>query len=756
MTEHKSFIFKFGEVEVRENEYTLTRAGETVRVEPTAFRVLLYFLRNPGRLVTKDEIMAAVWHDTAVSDNSLTRSVATLRRLLDDSSREPRYIATVQTLGYRFLCEVSAAEGGIATSFPPEPPVNEDPGVSNSTALPGDSASQVQGNTLPVRSKRPSPTRRPLLAGLVISFLVLIAVVAIWRLARKKTSYEGHAIGYSLMEQRVTSNLPEYPIQGATISPDGKYLVYADPTGLYLRQLSTGETRPWTLPEGFVARPDSWFPDSIHLLVERIEGPSHVPELQKLSLYKLSLLGSAPQRIVDDASAGSVSPDGRKIAYLAGPKIGSELWVIDADGTNARQLARAGDMENGGSYASWMMSPVWSPEGQLIAYIEGRVAVGAAPDEPTGTLMIMNADGSGRRQVWSDSRVRGAVWWSADRRILFAYREDPLSSKENDGVYSIRFDDRTGKGAEAPQPITRAEGSIAGLNATADGKRLVLCRTRAPIEVFIAKFDARAHQFEQPRPLTLDENGNYATAWTADSKAVLFVSNRQERLRLFKQGINETTPEILLEAHSIGLPRLSPDGSEALYLGIGSSLTSIMSKPLAGGPPHILVTEPGIVNYGCPRAPAVQCVFSKVSGEDLIFVAFDLKHGAGRELARIRDDVRGWVISPDGSKLAIVIGLHRIRFLSLENGAAHDVTLSDWPLEGADWSADSQTLFTTSARPNGVPVVLEVDHVGHAHELLQGSVNTDFVAMIPSPDGQYGLLMTIRPVENNVWMVDDF
>jgi DNA-binding winged helix-turn-helix (wHTH) protein len=104
--EHKSFVFRFEDIEVRENEYALTRAGETVNVEPTAFRVLLYLLRHAGRLVTKDEIMAEVWHDRAVSDNSLTRCIAVLRRLLDDSSRDPRLIATVQTVGYRFLVPV--------------------------------------------------------------------------------------------------------------------------------------------------------------------------------------------------------------------------------------------------------------------------------------------------------------------------------------------------------------------------------------------------------------------------------------------------------------------------------------------------------------------------------------------------------------------------------------------------------------------------------------------------------------------------
>src|ERR1700744_1935969 len=91
----------------------LVKAGEALPVEPKAFRVLLFLLRNPKRLVTKDEILNAVWNDCAVTDNSLTRSIATLRRLLGDDSREPRFIATVPTVGYRFLCDVVAAEENV-------------------------------------------------------------------------------------------------------------------------------------------------------------------------------------------------------------------------------------------------------------------------------------------------------------------------------------------------------------------------------------------------------------------------------------------------------------------------------------------------------------------------------------------------------------------------------------------------------------------------------------------------------------------
>src|SRR5215470_7017872 len=114
MTERKSTIFNFADVEVREREFCIAKDGEVLAVEPKAFRVLLFLLRNPHKLVTKEELLDAVWSDTAVSENSLTRSVALLRKLLGDDTHEPRYIATVPTVGYRFLCDVRVTEDGFA------------------------------------------------------------------------------------------------------------------------------------------------------------------------------------------------------------------------------------------------------------------------------------------------------------------------------------------------------------------------------------------------------------------------------------------------------------------------------------------------------------------------------------------------------------------------------------------------------------------------------------------------------------------
>ena len=106
----KFTVFRFAEMTVREREFSIVKAGQAQSVEPKAFRVLLVFLRNPDKLITKHEMLNSVWTDAAVTDNSLTRAITLLRRLLGDDAREPRFIETVTTIGYRWLCPVEVSE----------------------------------------------------------------------------------------------------------------------------------------------------------------------------------------------------------------------------------------------------------------------------------------------------------------------------------------------------------------------------------------------------------------------------------------------------------------------------------------------------------------------------------------------------------------------------------------------------------------------------------------------------------------------
>src|ERR1700754_5260607 len=110
MMGNKSFVFRFSDIEVREREFSLLKAGKVLAVEPKAFRVLLLLLRSPQKGIAKEELLNSVWGNTAVTEGSLTRCIWLLRRLLGDDVNEPRFIETVATVGYRLGCKGGISE----------------------------------------------------------------------------------------------------------------------------------------------------------------------------------------------------------------------------------------------------------------------------------------------------------------------------------------------------------------------------------------------------------------------------------------------------------------------------------------------------------------------------------------------------------------------------------------------------------------------------------------------------------------------
>lgn len=86
---------------------TLVRGPEAVHLRPRTWDVLCYLAERPGLLVTKDDILEAVWSDSVVSEGTLTNSIRELRAALGDDARLPRFIETVHRRGFRFVAEVA-------------------------------------------------------------------------------------------------------------------------------------------------------------------------------------------------------------------------------------------------------------------------------------------------------------------------------------------------------------------------------------------------------------------------------------------------------------------------------------------------------------------------------------------------------------------------------------------------------------------------------------------------------------------------
>src|SRR5688572_25382809 len=81
----------------------LLRDGRPVALTPKAFDLLHLLASKPGRLVTKEELLTAIWPDAFVSDASIKVAVSEVRKALDDGAKTPQYIETVHRRGYRFI-----------------------------------------------------------------------------------------------------------------------------------------------------------------------------------------------------------------------------------------------------------------------------------------------------------------------------------------------------------------------------------------------------------------------------------------------------------------------------------------------------------------------------------------------------------------------------------------------------------------------------------------------------------------------------
>jgi DNA-binding winged helix-turn-helix (wHTH) protein/TolB-like protein/Tfp pilus assembly protein PilF len=90
----------------------LSRAGATVRLEPKAMEVLALLAARAGNVISRKELLAAVWPGVIVGDEALTQSVIKLRRALGDNPRLPAYIETISKRGYRLIAPVRACEEG--------------------------------------------------------------------------------------------------------------------------------------------------------------------------------------------------------------------------------------------------------------------------------------------------------------------------------------------------------------------------------------------------------------------------------------------------------------------------------------------------------------------------------------------------------------------------------------------------------------------------------------------------------------------
>ncbi|HEY1895044.1 MAG TPA: SUMF1/EgtB/PvdO family nonheme iron enzyme [Terracidiphilus sp.] len=207
-------------------------------VEPKAFRVLLFLLRNPQRVISKEELLNAVWGDAAVTENSLARTIEKLRRVLGDDIHEQRYIETVATVGYRFLCSVAVEEESLRKQDADGQPAAQN-GVETAPAIEATPDPALSTGL----TAAPTKPWRLMTAGAVI----LIALTAVW--FWRETSRARWARQRSTHEIARLLDAGEYP-KAAALAVKAREVLPGDPTIDRLWMRATGEVSIASAPAG--------------------------------------------------------------------------------------------------------------------------------------------------------------------------------------------------------------------------------------------------------------------------------------------------------------------------------------------------------------------------------------------------------------------------------------------------------------------------------------------------------------------------
>lgn len=334
-------------------------------------------------------------------------------------------------------------------------------------------------------------------------------------------------------------------------------------------------------------------------------------------------------------------------------------------------------------------------------------------------------------------------------------------SHNSSNFWAARTDLSTGRIVGTPVRITSGDGFVVKPSITTDGKHLVFSRARPQVDVYVSEFSANGPRLSTPRRLTLDDADDVPFDWTVDNKAVLFISDRTGAANIFRQGIDETSAEMLTldREKKLSICRLSPDGTQILYSvstnpSDHSQPVRLMRAPIHGGPPQMVLEAPAIGNYECSHIPAAICALSQEDPKESVISVFDPSMGKPHEVATLEADWI-WGLSPDGTSIAALkFGAteNRIRLLSLPGQPARELVVKDWSgFTSIDWAADSKGLFVTSNPAGLKQSLLYVDLAGNAHQIWQ--INNVWPSWaVPSRN----VAISLSTLDSNVWMAEDF
>ncbi|WP_280138044.1 winged helix-turn-helix domain-containing protein [Terriglobus roseus] len=396
-----------------EPELNSLRRGDIERhLEPKVMKVLLALAEHPNHVVSKDDLITAVWPGTFVSDDVLTRCISMLRRATRDDPATPHFIQTIPKVGYRLVAEIQEAPPEPAPAQPKPLPA---PVTSNVEDLPGIVAATKKTETetshrndeKPQSIHNKSLNRKLLVPVFAALFVAAVITVVLLRGAAARQ----HEV--VLRTLPFTSQAGEQ-LQPA-FSPDGSALAYVGVSSdgrsqhLFLQKVGSEVMQQITDGPGQDFSP-TWAPDG-----RQIAYLSDTPE--GLGIFLLDLASQTARRVFVpqelthwDEGALSWSPDGRSLVFPdhAGSSPSSSIFLLDLATLQAHALTHPPDGWEGD------LTPAFSPDGKRIAFTR-------ASETAVRDLFWVPAAGGEARPLTHDRTYVDSLAWAADgRSVVFS------------------------------------------------------------------------------------------------------------------------------------------------------------------------------------------------------------------------------------------------------------------------------------------------------------------------------------------------
>lgn len=368
----------------------LFRGMERVHLTARPLETLIFLVENRGRVAEKSEILDAIWKDTFVTEDVLVQAIKEIRRVLEDSKVDPRFIQTVPRQGYRFI-------GDVSVELP----------FSRSDLSGRDRLTVVPKN-------QPGKWRIwTIVTGL--SCLLLISILAwfVWKkesttVAATSPATDSNSVNGEQPLQHLATG--EFPAGKPAISPDGKLILYVgssrDVPGysdIFVMPATGGNSVRVTRQ----ATPSGDLPvftsDSSHIVFSRPSGGEEQSRL--LDLYIVPSSGGDIRPYLMEASGAGFSPDGRWVAYTKHLPSHHVLWLSSTDDlTQHIEIAASG------------YTPRWSPDGRWLAFTTSN------PNGGDGDLWIVDAAGGSKPVNLTNhfQQLYGLTWTPDSRSIVFS------------------------------------------------------------------------------------------------------------------------------------------------------------------------------------------------------------------------------------------------------------------------------------------------------------------------------------------------